>query len=92
MAETAFHLASASLVLAMIDDGFIRLAFDAASHLDRLAEFALRYEDQSPDLAYLCLIRMSLRFPGHSVNTVDRTGFGMYRRKKRDVIPIVCPP
>ena len=32
MAETAFHLSSASLVLATIDDGFIRPAFNAASH------------------------------------------------------------
>lgn len=40
LAEAAFHLTSVALVLAMIEDGFIRLAFDAASHLDRLAELA----------------------------------------------------
>ena len=57
LAEAACHLASVSVVLAMIDDGFIRLAFNAASHLDRLAELASKYENQSPDLADLCLIR-----------------------------------
>ena len=91
LAETAFHLTSVALVLAMIDDGFIRVAFDAASHLDRLAELASKYGDQSPDLADLCLVRMSELFPRHSVVTVDRTDFGVYRRNKRDVIPIVCP-
>ena len=43
-------------------------------------------------LADLCLVRMSELFPRHSVITVDRTDFGVYRRNKRDVIPIVCPP
>lgn len=92
LAETAYHLASVSVVLAMIDDGFIQLAFDAASHLDRLAELATKYQDQSPDLADLCLIRMTELFPRYSVITVDRTDFGVYRRNKRDVIPVVCPP
>ena len=92
LAETSFHLASVALVLAMIDDGFIRLAFDAASHVDRLAELASKYEHRSPDLADLCLVRMSELFPRHSVITVDRTDFGVYRRNKRDVIPVVCPP
>ena len=92
LAEAAFHLTSVALVLAMIEDGFIRLAFDAASHLDRLAELASKYGDQSPVLADLCLVRMSELFPRHSVITVDRTDFGVYRRNKRDVIPIVCPP
>ena len=91
LAETAYHLASVSVVLAMIDDGFIQLAFDAASHLDRLAELATKYQDQSPDLADLCLIRMTELFPRYSVITVDRTDFGVYRRNKRDVIPVVCP-
>ncbi|MDE0025355.1 MAG: hypothetical protein OXP69_13180, partial [Spirochaetaceae bacterium] len=63
-----------------------------ASHRDRLAELASKYEDQSPDLADLCLIRMSELFPRYSVITVDRTDFGVYRRNKRDVIPTVCPP
>ena len=92
LAETAYHLSSVSVVLAMIDHGFIRLAFDAASHLDRLAELAAKYQDRSPDLADLCLIRMSELFPRYSVITVDRTDFGVYRRNKRDVIPTVSPP
>ena len=41
LAEAAFHLSSVALVLAMIEDGFIRLAFDAASHVDRLAELGV---------------------------------------------------
>ncbi len=92
LAETAYHLSSVSLVLAMIDDGLVQLSFEAASHLDRLAELAAKYDDRNPDLADLCLIRMSELFPRHSVITVDRRDFGIYRRNKRDVIPLICPP
>jgi hypothetical protein len=30
--------------------------------------------------------------PRHSVITVDREDFKLYRRNKREAIPIVCPP
>ena len=35
---------------------------------------------------------LTIRLQRYSVITVDRTDFGVYRRNKRDVIPIVCPP
>jgi hypothetical protein len=54
--------------------------------------FAKRYADRNPDLADLCLIRMSELFPRHSVITVDRTDFRVFRRNKRETIPLICPP
>ena len=53
---------------------------------------AKRYADRQPDLADLCLIRMSEIYPRHSVITVDVDDFHVYRRNKREVIPIVAPP
>ena len=35
---------------------------------------------------------MSELFPRHSVITIDRSDFNVYRRNKRDVIPLICPP
>jgi len=35
---------------------------------------------------------MSELFPDHPVITVDREDFQVYRRNKREVIPIICPP
>ena len=29
---------------------------------------------------------------GHRVITVDRQDFRVYRRNKRDTIPLICPP
>lgn len=92
LAETAFHLQSVALVLAMIREGLIALAFDGNDHLPQLAMLAKRYADRQPDLADLCLIRMSELYPRHSVVTVDRGDFRVYRRNKREAIPLVCPP
>ena len=92
LAETAFHLGSVELVLGMIETGLIALAFDCSEHLPQLAALAKRYTDRQPDLADLCLIRMSELFPRHSVVTVDRGDFAVYRRNKREAIPLVCPP
>ena len=92
LAEAAFHLSNASIVLAMVSDGLVTLAFDCRQHLPQLAALAKRYADRRPDLADLCLIRMSELHPHHRVITVDRDDFRVYRRNKRETIPLVCPP
>lgn len=92
LAETAFQVGSSSAVLDLLDQRLIALAFDCDGHLAQLKALAKRYSDQRPDLADLCLIRMSEMHPHHKVITVDREDFSIYRRNKRDVIPVVCPP
>lgn len=91
LAETAFHLRDSSLVLAMLREGLIRLAFDCKDQLPALEALARRYADRRPDLADLCLIRMSELYPRYSVITVDKEDFGVYRRNKREAIPLICP-
>ena len=92
LAEAAFHLRSVSLVLDMLREGLVALAFDCRDHLPQLAALADRYADRRPDFADLCLVRMSELHPRHSVITVDRQDFRVYRRNKREAIPLVCPP
>ena len=92
LAETAFHLRSASIALAMVSEGLVTLAFSADDHLPQLAALAKRYADREPDFADLCLVRMSELFPRHSVVTVDREDFRVYRRNKRETIPLISPP
>ena len=91
LAEAVFHLANASLVLEMISEELVCLAFDCSEHLPQLAALAKRYKDRKPDLAGLCLIRMSELHPNHSVITVDKD-FRVYRRNKREIIPTISPP
>lgn len=92
LAETTFHLQNAALVLEMINEGLITLAFQAGDHLEPLTKLAKTYANRSPDFADLCLIRMSELYPRHSLITVDRADFRVYRRNKREAIPLVCPP
>ena len=92
LAETAFHLRSAALALAMLTEGLVRLDFDARAHVGSLSFLAARYADRHPDLADLCLIRMSELHPRHSVVTTDKADFQIFRRNKREAIPIICPP
>jgi hypothetical protein len=92
LAETAFHLRDVAVVLAMLDQGLVRIAFDCASHLPEIAALADRFADRQPDLADLCLIRMSELYPDHSVITTDHQDFRVYRRNRREIIPLVSPP
>jgi len=91
LAETAFQLASVPIVLEMIDTGLIVLSFNAQEHLPHLSKLAKRFADRKPDLAELCLVRMSELHPKHSVITTDGRDFRIYRRNKREVIPLICP-
>ena len=92
LSETAFHVRSSELVLQLVQDGMVRLAFDIAQHLTTIHDLAIRYADRRPDLADLCLIRMSELYPRHRVVTVDEEDFRIYRRNKREAIPLLCPP
>ena len=92
LAEAAFHLGSSAYVLALLQDEMLRVGFDCTRNLEQLGELAERYKDRKPDLADLCLVRMSELFPRHIVVTVDENDFRVYRRNKREVIPTLCPP
>ncbi len=92
LAESAFHLQSTAYVLDLLRLGLLQLAFDCSRNMNALVELAARYGDRKPDLADLCLIRMSELHPQHTVITVDENDFRIYRRNKREAIPLLCPP
>jgi predicted nucleic acid-binding protein len=92
LAEAAFHLGSSSYVLSLLQNDMFRLGFDLTRNLEQLAELAKRYDDRRPDLADLCIIRMSELYPRYTVITVDEDDFRVFRRNKREAIPIICPP
>lgn len=92
LAETAFHLRNTRIVLDMISEGLVTVALEVSAQLPHVVALAKRYADRQPDLADLCLIRLSELHPLHSVITVDRADFRVYRRNKREAIPLICPP
>ena len=92
LAETAFQVESAGRVLALLQDGFLKVAFELTKNIEEVVALAERYRDRTPDLADLCLIRMSELYDNLPLLTVDEKDFRVYRKNGRDVIPIVCPP
>jgi predicted nucleic acid-binding protein len=91
LSETAFHT-DPQYVFELLNLGLIALAFYCEKHLTQLEKLAESFADQKPDFADLCLIRMSELFPKHPVITIDREDFRIYRRNKREAIPLICPP
>ena len=92
LAEAAFHLQDPGVVLAMVHEKLVTVAFECRDHLPQLEALAKRYANRNPDLADLCLIRLSELHPTHVVVTVDRADFKVYRRNKREAIPTLFPP
>jgi uncharacterized protein len=91
LAEAVFHLGSSSYVLSLLQDEMLCVDFDFNSNLEQLKVLGRRYHDRQPDLADLCLVRMSELHPRHLVITVD-ADFRGYRRNKRETIPTLYPP
>lgn len=92
LSEAGFQVGSAQRVLALVQDGLLKIAFDLPRNFGQVRELADRYQDRRPDLADLCLVRMSELYSGLPVLTVDESDFRVYRRNKREAIPMVCPP
>jgi predicted nucleic acid-binding protein len=92
LAEAIFQVSSIEAVLGLVREGFLQLGFNLRENFPEICDLAARYRDRSPDLADLCLIRMSELNEDLPVFTVDEADFRLYRRNKREVIPIVCPP
>lgn len=92
LSETASHLESSRLVVEMVQSGLVAPVFSLVKELRAIDQLAARYADRKPDLADLCLVRLSELYPGHRVATVDVRDFQVYRRNGRQVIPTATPP
>jgi predicted nucleic acid-binding protein len=92
LTESAWLLRSVPAVMGMLQSGLVSIAFDLRENQIHVDELATRYEDLNPDLCDMCLVRMSELFPQHPVITTDRRDFTVYKRNKRDAIPVIFPP
>ena len=92
LSETSFHLGNAKLVMSFIEEGLVNPVFQMTDHILRLKELATRYSDRNPDLADLCLIVLSEMNPKIPVLTTDLKDFRVYKRGRRETIPLIHPP
>jgi len=78
-------------VLEWVRVGVINLAFNAEDHIGRLMELQRSYRNLPMDFADACLVRMTETHTNSRVLTTD-SHFRLYRRNRRQVIPLLAPP
>lgn len=77
-------------VLKLVERGVIRLPFRLDSEIAPVRKVLTRYASVPMSLADACLVRLSERFAGSTILTLDRD-FRIYRRHGRNVIPTRMP-
>jgi predicted nucleic acid-binding protein len=76
--------------LLLLKRGVLRLAFDLSDDFGQVSSLMKRYASVPTALADACLVRMSELFSDSVVLTLD-SDFRIYRRHKRQRIPVLLP-
>jgi predicted nucleic acid-binding protein len=71
-------------------DGRLELPFTVCEHHSLVHELMVRYANVPMSFADACLVRMSELWPEAPVFTLD-SDFRVYRRNKRQSLPLICP-
>lgn len=79
------------VIFEFVRRGLLEVSFRAESEIEALIELERSYSDVPMSLADACLVRMSELCPRSRVITTD-SDFLVYRRNRRQVIPVICPP
>jgi predicted nucleic acid-binding protein len=79
------------VILEFVRRGLLEVSIRAEPEIDALIELERSYADVPMSLADACLVRMSELSPRCRVMTTD-SDFLRYRRNRRLVIPVICPP
>lgn len=94
LGEAAFLLRQVTggldALLALVDEGVVRIDFDLDDEATAVRALARRYADQPMSLADACLVRMSEIRTHAKILTLD-SDFRRYRRLGRKVIPLIAP-
>jgi predicted nucleic acid-binding protein len=78
------------LIARWFDEGWIQIGFDLQRHHAAAHALMTRYSSVPMSLADACLVRMSELHTHSRVFTLD-SDFRIYRRNKRQPIPLICP-
>jgi predicted nucleic acid-binding protein len=91
LTEAAWHLSDAEKLLELVNDDVLRPALNCREEVEALLRLVRRYKNRAPDFCDLSIVRLSELFTNHTVATVDRRDFTIYRRFGQQTIPFVCP-
>ena len=78
-------------IIEWVRTGVLSLAFDAKSEIERLLVLQRSYRRLPMAFADACLVRMTELYECSRVLTTD-SDFHIYRRNRRQVIPLLVPP
>ena len=80
-----------STVLELLKRGVLSLPFRIDDSFDQIKWLLQKYSDIPMALADACLVRMSELYINSQILTLDND-FKIYRKNKRQVIPLLTPP
>ena len=80
----------ADKVFALVEAGFLRSEFDLQGEYRAVGDLMRHYRDRPMSFADACLVRMSEIHSDCVIWTLDRD-FGVYRRHRRQTLPMVTP-
>lgn len=78
-------------VIDLLRQQVVSVQFQLIKQQDPIAASLRRYRDVPMSLADACLVRMSELIPNCTVFTID-SDFHIYRRNRRQKIPLLIPP
>jgi predicted nucleic acid-binding protein len=84
------HSSAQSKLLELVVQGVLPLGFELGREIRPVKALWERYDNVPSSLADACLIRLSELRTGFAVCTLD-SDFGIYRRHRRQTIPLVMP-
>ena len=78
-------------ILGLLDRGVVTLGLVLQEHLGEVSALMRRYSNLPMSLADACLVRMAELAPNCVLFTLD-SDFRIYRRQKREKMPLLIPP
>jgi len=94
LAETMYLLArypkAQEIVLELIDNGALSVAFRIDEHIGVLRNLLRKYQDIPMSLADACIVRMSEIYERHAILTLD-SDFLVYRKHGRASLTLIYP-
>jgi predicted nucleic acid-binding protein len=84
--EAGWLLENHEIILRMVRDGDLHPILDFEKESIRLHELAAQYHPRM-DVADAAIVRLSELYPHHTILTVDRGDFSVYRRNRGQELP-----
>jgi len=89
--ELAFLVGDPRPGIKLAARGDVTLEFQLANHIVEVLELLEKYADRPIDLADACIVRMTELHDRCKVWTTDASDFKIFRRHRRQLIPVQVP-